>query len=138
MFNQKFFNLTFSTDNTYALVNITEEIGRLIEESQIKQGLCIISVPHATATLVINEDEEGVKEDILQRILALAPQSEKYKHDQIDNNARAHIISSILGTTKTILVENSQLKLGTWQEIFFVELDGPRSTRRVEVEILGE
>lgn len=138
MFSQKLFTLRFSTENNFAMINITQEVGRLLKESKIKKGLCVVFVPHATATIVINEDEEGIKEDILQRVLALAPASEKYKHDRIDNNARAHIINAILGSTKTILIEGSKLKLGTWQEIFFVELNGPRSERRVEVEIIGE
>jgi len=137
MFAQKFSTLTFSTENTYALINITDELLKLVKDSKIKQGLCVISIPHATATLIINEDEEGVKKDILERILALAPKKD-YKHNRIDNNARAHIISAIVGSSKTIVIENSKLKLGTWQEIFFMELDGPRAERRVEVEIIGE
>lgn len=137
MFQQKFSFLTFSTESVFALLNITSEISRLVNESKVKNGLCVISAPHATATLVINEDEEGVKEDILQQVLNLAPKKD-YKHNRIDNNARAHIISAILGSSKTITIKNGQLKLGTWQEIFFVELDGPRPERKVEVEILGE
>lgn len=137
MFQQKFSILTFSTDNTFSLLNITSKISRLVSESKVKNGLCVVSVPHATATLVINEDEEGVKEDILQQVLNLAPKKD-YKHNRIDNNARAHIISAILGSSKTVSIESGQLKLGTWQEIFFMELDGPRPERKVEVEILGE
>ena len=138
MFKQKFYTLDFSTDSKYGLTNITEEVNKFVEKSGIKNGLCLISVPHATATIVVNEDEEGVKEDILRRILELAPEKEKYQHDRIDNNARAHIIASIIGPSENFIVEKGSLELGTWQEIFFVELDGPRSSRQVNVKIIGE
>ena len=137
MFQQKFLTFNFPTENTHALLNITNEISQLVKESKIKKGICVVSVPHATATLIINEDEAGVKDDILQQVLALAPKKD-YKHDRIDNNARAHIISAILGSSKTITISENRLQLGSWQEIFFVELDGPRAERTVEVEILGE
>lgn len=131
-------NLKFSTSRKYCLVNITNEVQSLVKKSRIENGLCVVFVPHATAGIVVNEDEEGVKEDILKRILALAPESLDYQHDHIDNNARAHIIASILGPSITFIIENSGLKLGTWQEIFFVELDGPRGSRSVIVKIIED
>lgn len=134
----KLHNLKFSTSCKYCLVNITNEVQSLVKKSRIENGLCVIFVPHATASIVVNENEEGIKEDILNRILALAPESLDYQHDQIDNNARAHIIASILGPSVTFIIENGGLKLGTWQEIFFVELDGPRSSRQVDIKIIGE
>ena len=130
--------IQFSTDQQCQLVDITSELEDKISFTGIKSGVCIINIPHATAGLVINENEEGVKEDILNRILALAPGDISYQHDQIDNNARAHIISSIIGTDNVLIIENGQLVRGTWQNIFFVELDGPRFARQVVVKFFGE
>lgn len=137
MFQRKYYTFQFSTDKKFCLINITDQVKNRAEESGLREGLCVVQVSHATAGLLINEDEAGLKEDIMERILALAPETD-YKHDQIDNNARAHIISSIIGSSKTLIIKDAQLRLGTWQEIFFVELDGPRSDRVIEIEIIGE
>lgn len=130
--------IQLSTDQQFQLIDITSEIESEILSYEIKKGICIITVPHATAGLVVNENEKGVKEDILDRILALAPEGISYQHDRIDNNARAHVISSILGTDKTFIIEDGELVRGAWQNIFFVELDGPRSSRQVVIKIIGE
>ncbi|MFA6272793.1 MAG: secondary thiamine-phosphate synthase enzyme YjbQ, partial [Patescibacteria group bacterium] len=72
------------------------------------------------------------------KILTLAPEGEDYQHNHIDNNARAHVIASILGTSLTLIIEEGHLVRGKWQNIFFVELDGPRVNREVMVKIFGE
>lgn len=130
--------ISFSTTKKHQLVDITSEVEEKIFPSEVENGVCIISVPHATASLIVNENEKGVRKDILDRILALAPDDISYQHDRIDNNSRAHVISSIIGTDKTFIIENGELVKGTWQNIFFVELDGPRSVRRVVIKIFGE
>ncbi len=136
MFSQKNYHITFETKRAHELINITGDIDRLVSESAIDQGMCMISVPHTTACLIVNEDEDGLKQDILGQVLKLAPEQD-YQHNKIDTNARAHIINAVLGTTKLFSIERGSLKRGTWQDIFFVELDGPRFKRSVDVEIMG-
>lgn len=126
------------TDKKYQLVDITTKVKEKVYPSEVENGLCVVSVPHATAGLIVNENEAGVKEDILNRIQALAPDNISYQHNRIDNNAQAHVISSIIGTDKTFIIENGEMVRGTWQNIFFVELDGPHAKRRVVVKIFGE
>ncbi len=128
--------ICFSSADQFELVNITAAIESYIKQNKIQDGLCLVFAPHATAALLANEDEAGVKEDILKRIMSLAPRQEDYLHDRIDNNARAHIISSIIGSSLILPIIRGELVRGTWQEIFFVELDGPRSHRRVILKII--
>lgn len=130
--------IQLSTSDQFQLVDLTADLEELVRLSGIESGACVINVPHATASLIANENEEGVKKDIMGRIKALAPENLFYQHDQIDNNARAHVISSILGTDNIFIIDQGRLVRGTWQNIFFVELDGPRSSRRVVVKIIGE
>ncbi|MDZ7798762.1 MAG: secondary thiamine-phosphate synthase enzyme YjbQ [Patescibacteria group bacterium] len=132
----KYKELKLSTKGQFGLVNISSEVDEFVRNSGIEEGVCYIFVPHATAALIANENESGVKEDILTRILALAPDNIKYKHDQIDNNARAHIMASILGPEIFFPITQAMLVRGTWQDIFLVELDGPRSERRVILKII--
>ena len=133
-----FKEFNFSTTKQFELINITTEIEDFVSQAKVKNGVILVFVPHATAGLIMNEDEAGVKEDILKKILALAPEKENYQHDRIDNNARAHVISSIIGTSLILPVIEGKMIRGTWQEIFFVELDGPRSHRRMVMKIIED
>jgi secondary thiamine-phosphate synthase enzyme len=87
--------------------------------------------------VVINENESGLIEDFKLALEKVIPQGAGYQHDRIDNNADSHIRGFLLGGSQTIPVENSKMMLGTWQSIFFVELDGPRH-RNLQVTILGD
>jgi secondary thiamine-phosphate synthase enzyme len=120
------------------LIDITGEIERIIKESGIKNGFCIIFVPHATATLIINEHESGLLTDIVNKIKELFPLNAQYQHNIIDDNAHAHIASSIIGSEKIFPIKDGRIIRGTWQNIFLVELDGPRSQRRIIVEVIGD
>lgn len=127
---------TLSTSHQFELVDITAQVEKAVRKSEVTEGICLVFVPHATAALWVNENEPGLKEDVLGAIQKWFPKGE-YKHDLIDNNARAHLASSFLGQSKVFPVENGNLIRGTWQNIFFVELDGPRSRRRILVEVVG-
>ena len=131
--------INLSTTTQYALVDITDKVEKVVSESGVKNGLCIINIPHATAALIVNEDEEGLKGDVMNRVQQLAPDENTfYSHNRIDDNARAHIISAIVGAEKTLIIEDGRLTRGTWQQLFFVELDGPRPQRRVLVKVLSD
>jgi secondary thiamine-phosphate synthase enzyme len=130
--------IQLETHKQFELVDLTSEIEGEVYASEVKQGICVITAPHATAALITNENEVGLKDDILNRIIELAPDNSNYQHNRIDNNARAHIISSIVGSDLSFVIEEGRLVRGKWQNIFFVELDGPRANREVMIKIFGE
>jgi secondary thiamine-phosphate synthase enzyme len=118
--------LTISTTKRQELVDITHKVEEILAKSGTKEGLCNIYVPHATAAVMINENADpNIGLDILDALDKMV-KSGGWRHDRIDNNAAAHIKSAIIGPSETIPIKNSQLTLGTWQNIFLVELDGPR------------
>lgn len=126
--------ISVSTSNRYQLVDITNEVEKAVEESKIKEGLCLVFVAHSTAAIVLTENESGLKDDWL-KILKKLVAGEDFAHNRIDDNADSHILSGLLGQGKTLAIENGRLVRGTWQQIFLVELDGPR-TRRVTIKII--
>lgn len=130
--------LEFSTSERFQLVDITREVEKVVSESSVKNGICVIHAPHATAAIVLNENESGLVRDILNKLREIFPPDAEYLHNRIDDNAHAHIASAIIGSSRVLPIIDSKLVRGTWQNIFFVELDGPRSRRRVVVEVLGE
>ena len=125
---------TCSSRQRYETVDITDRVAKIVAETGIDEGLCSVYVPHATAALVINEnDDPNVCEDLLEALAKLIPEG-VWRHDRIDNNAAAHIKASILGPGETVPVHNGRLLLGTWQSIMLVDLDGPQQ-RRVIVTV---
>ena len=118
------------------IVDITEQVEEIIEASGVKDGICIVYVPHTTAAVTINENADpSVKTDILNYLNKIVPWNGNYTH--MEGNAAAHIKASVIGSDRAIIIKNGRLVLGTWQGIYFCEFDGPRS-RRVFVEIIGK
>jgi len=130
--------LTLRTSQRRELVDITREVIRFLDSSGVKEGLCLISVPHATASIIANENESGLVDDLLAKIEDLFPISSRYAHNAIDDNADAHVAAAFLGHSRVFPIANGRMVRGTWQNIFFVELDGPRSRRDVSMLALGE
>jgi len=128
--------LSVKTRKRTELIDITSDINQLIQKSGTDQGLCMIYVPHTTAAVTINESADpSVKSDILMILNQIIPWEATYRH--LEGNSPAHIKSTLVGSSKLIAIENRQLRLGTWQGIFFCEFDGPR-TRKVDVHIMAE
>ena len=123
------------TTRRIELIDITDRIRAAIEESGVKDGLCIVYTRHTTSGIIINENERGLRTDILDMLESLVPGNRSYAHNQIDNNADAHLRAVLLGCSVTVPVGGGQPLLGTWQSIFFVELDGPRD-RSVNVKVI--
>ena len=117
------------------LIDITDRVRAIVKESGIKDGICVVSTRHTTSSIIINENERGLRADILAMLEELVPENKNYAHDRIDNNAHSHLRAVLLGMSGILPVEDGHLVLGTWQSIFFVELDGPRS-RSVNVKII--
>lgn len=128
--------ITLTTASKVELVDVTSQVEEVVVKSNIAEGICLVFVPHGTAALWVNENELRLKEDVLGLIKSLIPERD-YKHNLIDDNATAHLGSSLLGQSITFPIKNNQLVRGTWQNIFLVELDGPRNQRKVVVEVIG-
>ena len=128
------------TSARISVENVTRQVREAVKASGVATGLAVVSVPHTTCGLAVNEDESGLRKDILklaERLLTPLAGQEGFSHDCVDDNAQAHLTSILLGHTTTVPVQDGVPALGSWQSIFLIELDGPRS-RSVHVTVIGE
>jgi secondary thiamine-phosphate synthase enzyme len=120
--------ISISTRNRSEMIDITSTVNEQLQKAGLEEGVCCIYVPHTTAGITINEGADpSVAADIQAMLNTLVPWEGPYRH--LEGNAAAHIKSSVVGSSVTVLVESGRLKLGTWQAIFFCEFDGPRTRR---------
>ncbi len=125
--------LSIKTAKRIDFVDITPEVQSALRKTNVKQGIATVYVPHTTCGVTINEHADpDVVRDIKQRLEQLVPYGKGYFHRE--GNADSHIKTSLIGSSETIIVENGQLVLGTWQGVFLCDFDGPR-TRQVYVKI---
>ena len=118
------------------MVNITSQVQRLIEQSGVRRGLCVIHAPHTTAGITIQEGyDPDVGRDILATLEKLVPREGDYRHGE--GNSDAHIKALMTGSSQTLAIEYGKLQLGRWQAVFFCEFDGPRE-RSVWVQIVKD
>ena len=129
--------MNIRTSKQVELVDITEDVKGEIHKSGIVNGICVVSTSHTTTAIILNENETGLRHDIQDFLEKLIPSSALYQHDRIDNNADAHLKAIMLGPSETIPVIGGEIVLGTWQRIFFVELDGPRQ-RTVNITVVNQ
>jgi len=116
------------------IVDLTAEIQGVVASSGVKDGLCLIFVPHTTAGVTINENADpDVRADILTALRHAVPDSLPFAHSE--GNSPAHVKASLIGSSVTVIVDDGKLRLGTWQGIQFCEFDGPRS-RKLYVQVL--
>lgn len=119
-------------------IKITDEVEKVVKESKIKDGMVFVNALHNTAALIIQEYDESIHKDLVKFFEKILPLNEKYFHDYEGNlNATAHIKSNLLKTFLTIPLKEGKLLLGTWQNIFFVEMFEGRE-REVSVTVIGE
>ncbi|KYC57696.1 MAG: hypothetical protein APG08_00170 [Candidatus Methanofastidiosum methylothiophilum] len=131
-----YYTINLKTNKKIESVDITRKINEIISKSKLSSGICMVYSPHTTSGIIINESyDPSVLEDITTFLSDIVPHNIDYKH--IEGNSDAHIKSSIVGTSKIIIFENGELLLGTWQGVFFMEFDGPRS-RKVFVKLIKE
>ncbi|NJE05327.1 YjbQ family protein [Thermococcus sp. M36] len=130
--------LRFQTKGEIDLIDITREVERIVEESGIENGQVLVFVPGATGAIVTIEHEFGLLEDFKRALRELIPKSAGYLHDRIDDNAHSHLRATLLGASECFPVIDGRLIRGTWQQIFFVELDVRPRHRRVVVQVVGE
>jgi secondary thiamine-phosphate synthase enzyme len=131
-------SFTLRTHAHDAVHDITGEVQRVLSDSGVREGVCTVHTPHATAAITVNEnDDPNIGTDFLRALTRMVPDHDGWLHDRIDNNAAAHIKSAIVGPSVSIPVIAGKLALGTWQNVFFCEFDGPRRERKVLVTIVS-
>lgn len=117
-------------------IDITGRVREIVRRSGLERGLCHVMVLHATAAVVVNEnDDPNIGVDLLTALGRSVPEHGGWLHDRVDDNAQAHILASILGPSEVVAVERGDVQLGRWQGLMLVELDGPRRSRRVSVTL---
>ncbi len=127
------FELEVPTSGRFQIVDITDDVQRLVYRAKVKHGIAVVFTRHTTTGLFINEAEKGLLEDIKAKMKELVPKGAGYSHDRIDSNAHSHIRASLFLNPEVVVpIDEAELQLGTWQRILFVELDGPRH-RKVQV-----
>ena len=128
--------LTLKTSSRTELIDITSKIAKQVKASGIREGLCMLYVPHTTAAVTINESADpSVRGDILMVLNQIVPWDADYRH--MEGNSPAHVKSTLVGASELVAIEKGALALGTWQGIFFCEFDGPR-TRKIHVRIIEQ
>lgn len=128
--------LELRTKESTELIDITDEVKRIVSGKGVDSGICVVFTRHTTTGIIINEYETGLRSDILRLLDELVPRGKGYLHDRIDSNAHAHLRAVLLGSSVSIPIENGSMVLGTWQSIIFVECDGPRR-REVFVQVVA-
>jgi secondary thiamine-phosphate synthase enzyme len=117
-------------------IDITERVREIVRSAKprLQRGLCHVMVLHATAAILVNEnDDPNIGVDVLTALGRVVPEHGGWLHDRVDDNAQAHILASLLGPSEIVPIEDGDLRLGRWQGLMLVELDGPRRGRRVAV-----
>lgn len=133
-------HLTFNIKSRRGFVNITPDIRKLVDQSQVQEGLCLVNAMHITASVFINDNEDGLLNDYEKWLEELAPHEpiEQYKHnDTGEDNADAHLKRQVMGREVVVAITNGELDFGPWEQIFYGEFDGNRP-KRVLVKIIGE
>ena len=131
--------LWFNTRNKQELINITPQVEKVLEQSGIKEGLCLVNAMHITASVFINDDEPGLHQDFSIWLNNLAPYDKKrYQHNLTgEDNAHAHLKRTVMGREVVVAITEGKLDFGPWEQIFYGEFDGQRR-KRVLVKIIGQ
>ena len=128
-------SLKIDTNKNFEIIDITSKINELID---IEEGIISIFSRHSTSAIVVNENEQGLLNDFGFMLSNIVTDEYRYQHDRIDNNAKSHLKSFLLSSSECLPIKNSRLDLGTWQSVFFIELDGPRRSRTITLTMVGE
>ena len=135
-------SLKIDSNENFQIIDITSDIKIIFDEinneNVLSNGILNIFTKHSTSAIVINENEKGLLGDFEFILGDLVQDKNNYSHDLIDNNASSHLKSFLLGSSETIPIVNGKIDLGTWQSIFFIELDGPRRNRTIDLTFIGE
>lgn len=128
--------ISIKTSKQIEFVEITSLVQETVVKTGVKEGICVIFVPHTTAGITINENADpSVIHDVIMELNKIVPHKDQYLHRE--GNSPAHIKSSLIGCTLNVIVESGRLSLGTWQGIFFCEFDGPRN-RKLHIKVIPD
>jgi secondary thiamine-phosphate synthase enzyme len=128
--------LRIETTKKTETIDITDRIAKMVKEAKIREGICVVTVAHTTASVFVNENADpDVQRDLLVTLARLVPDAGDYRH--AEGNAPAHIKSVLVGGNVAVAIAKGGLDLGRWQGIYFAEFDGPR-TRTATVTVIGE
>lgn len=129
----------FNTTQRREFINITPQIESCLMESGITEGLCLVNAMHITASVFINDDEQGLHKDFEKWLEKLAPElpHSQYAHNGFEDNADAHLKRQIMGREVVVAITEGKLDFGPWEQIFYGEFDGKRR-KRVLVKIIGD
>jgi secondary thiamine-phosphate synthase enzyme len=128
--------LFFETPERRALVNITDRLAAIVAKSKIKEGMCLVSAMHITAGIWVNDEESGLKQDLMDWLEKLAPVADYRHHGTGEDNGDAHLKRTLLGHQAILPVTEGALDLGPWEQVFYAEFDG-RRRKRVVVKVMG-
>lgn len=135
------FTFVISTQNHFDLIDVTDEVFKWCEKEKLSDGHLLIQSAHTTCAIRINESCDGLKKDLTHLLEKLVPQKGDYSHNHsaVDgrDNAHSHLVAYLMGATEGVVVQKGKPLLGSWQRIFFVELDGPRKKRQVIFSFIG-
>jgi len=132
--------LWFNTPQRRDYINITDEVRQAVRESGVKEGLCLVSAMHITASVYINDDEPGLIQDFDDWLEGLAPHEPitRYRHNRTgEDNGDAHLKRTVMGREVVVAITDGKLDFGPWEQIFYAEFDG-RRRKRVLIKIIGE
>ena len=130
--------LVFNTPKRRDYINITAEVTRAVAESGVQEGLALVSAMHITASVYINDAEDGLIADIDEWLEQLAPTRPDYRHHRTgEDNGDAHLKNLLMHHQVLVPITKGQLDLGTWQQIYYAEFDGQRR-KRVIIKVIGE
>ncbi len=131
--------IIINTEEPVEIVNITHQVEKIVVDSGIKEGLCLVNPMHITASVFINDEESGLKEDYKKWLEELAPKDvNKYKHNLTgEDNAHSHLKRTIMGREVVVAITDGKLDFGTWEQIFYGEFDGQRP-KRILVKVIGK
>ncbi len=130
--------LWFNTKNRKELVNITDEVEKAVKASNVQEGFCLVSAMHITSGIWVNDEESGLKQDLMEWLETIAPFKPEYRHHRTgEDNADAHLKRTLLHHQVTLPITKGRLDLGPWEQIFYAEFDGQRR-KRVVIKIIGD
>lgn len=131
--------LWFQVPGRRGFVNITPQVEQCLAESGVREGLCLVNAMHITASVFINDDENGLHQDFETWLERLAPEKphNQYRHNSFEDNADAHLKRQVMGREVVIAITEGRFDFGPWEQVFYGEFDGKRK-KRVLVKIIGE
>ena len=130
--------LWFNTKNRKEIVNVTSQVEAVVEKSKVQEGFCLVSAMHITAGIWVNDEESGLKQDVMEWLEKLAPFKSGYRHHLTgEDNGDAHLKRSLIHHQCVLPITKGRLDLGPWEQVFYMEFDGKRR-KKVIIKVIGE